>query len=182
MVGFASVEDAGECVARIIGAGIIPGGMEMMDKPAIHAAEDSCNAGYPLRCRALLIIELDAQRRSRRTSFSRGSHRQGMWSDHAANLDVGEEALAVLGWRKGGVFQPLDGFRRTIFAWTGTIPRGKLSEFDGASGNFRKIRTGVANVFHGGDGNSSVDICTMQTSRAKWTKQEASGGHPAHLR
>src|SRR5882672_7151936 len=48
MVGFAEVEAAGQCVAEIIGAGIIPGGMEMMDKPAIHAAEAFVHAGYPL--------------------------------------------------------------------------------------------------------------------------------------
>src|SRR6202048_5237949 len=59
MVGFAQVEAAGECVAEIIGAGIIPGGMEMMDKPAIHAAEAFVHAGYPLDVEALLIIELD---------------------------------------------------------------------------------------------------------------------------
>src|SRR6202021_2436559 len=59
MVGFAEVEAAGECVARIIGAGIIPGGMEMMDKPAIHAAEAFVHAGYTLEVEALLIIELD---------------------------------------------------------------------------------------------------------------------------
>ncbi len=52
MVGFAQVEAAGECVARIIGAGIIPGGMEMMDKPAIHAAEAFVHAGYPLERRS----------------------------------------------------------------------------------------------------------------------------------
>src|SRR6204780_4251189 len=62
MVGFAEVEAAGECVARIIGAGIIPGGMEMMDKPAIHAAEAFVHAGYPLDVEALLIIELDGPR------------------------------------------------------------------------------------------------------------------------
>ncbi|MGG6495579.1 UNVERIFIED_CONTAM: FAD-binding oxidoreductase, partial [Bacteroidetes bacterium 56_B9] len=58
MVGFHDVEAAGECVARIIAAGIIPGGMEMMDKPAIHAAEAFVHAGYPLDVEALLIIEL----------------------------------------------------------------------------------------------------------------------------
>src|SRR3954467_8088244 len=59
LVGFASSEDAGECVSRIIGAGIIPGGMEMMDKPAIHAVEEFVHAGYPLDVEALLIVELD---------------------------------------------------------------------------------------------------------------------------
>jgi glycolate oxidase len=43
----------------IIAAGIIPGGMEMMDRPAIHAAEAFVHAGYPLDVEALLIVELD---------------------------------------------------------------------------------------------------------------------------
>src|SRR5215470_3558601 len=59
LVGFASSEHAGECVSAIIGAGIIPGGMEMMDKPAIHAVEQFVHAGYPLDVEALLIVELD---------------------------------------------------------------------------------------------------------------------------
>src|SRR5439155_7689679 len=59
LIGFSSSEDAGECVSRIIGAGIIPGGMEMMDQPAIHAVEEFVHAGYPLDVEALLIVELD---------------------------------------------------------------------------------------------------------------------------
>src|SRR6201996_4060700 len=59
LIGFASSEDAGTCVGRIIGAGIIPGGMEMMDRPAIHAVEQFVHAGYPLDVEALLIVELD---------------------------------------------------------------------------------------------------------------------------
>ena len=62
LVGFATSEDAGDCVGRIIGAGIIPGGMEMMDRPAIHAAEEFVHAGYPLDVEALLIVELDGPR------------------------------------------------------------------------------------------------------------------------
>src|SRR3954447_6504942 len=59
LIGFAETEDAGNCVAAIIGAGIIPGGMEMMDRLAIHAAEDFVRVGYPLDVEALLIVELD---------------------------------------------------------------------------------------------------------------------------
>src|SRR5580704_1384904 len=59
LIGFSSVEGAGDCVASVIGAGIIPGGMEIMDKPAIAAAEAFVHAGYPLDCEALLIVELD---------------------------------------------------------------------------------------------------------------------------
>src|SRR4029078_5271335 len=59
LLGFPSSEAAGACVAAIIGAGIIPGGMEMMDKPAIHAAEAFVHAEYPRDVEALLIVELD---------------------------------------------------------------------------------------------------------------------------
>jgi len=59
LIGFDDVESAGACVAAIIAAGIIPAGMEMMDKPAIHAAEAFVNVGYPLDVEALLIVELD---------------------------------------------------------------------------------------------------------------------------
>src|SRR5690606_39854250 len=59
LIGFAAVEHAGACVARIIADGIVPAGMEMMDKPAIHAAEAFVNVGYPLDAEALLIVELD---------------------------------------------------------------------------------------------------------------------------
>src|SRR5688500_13607354 len=59
LMGFSSSEDAGRCVAGIIAAGVIPAGMEMMDRPAIHAVEDFVHAGYPLDAEALLIVELD---------------------------------------------------------------------------------------------------------------------------
>src|SRR3954463_10319904 len=59
LVGFPSSEAAGECVSRIIGAGIIPGGMGMMNKPGIHAVEEFVHAGSPRDVEALLIVELD---------------------------------------------------------------------------------------------------------------------------
>jgi glycolate oxidase len=59
LIGFASIEGAGDCVAAIIGAGIIPGGMGMMDRLAVEAAETFVHAGYPLEAEALLIVELD---------------------------------------------------------------------------------------------------------------------------
>ena len=59
LIGFPAPEEAGACVAAVIGAGILPGGMEMMDNPAINAAEDFVHAGYPRDVGALLIVELD---------------------------------------------------------------------------------------------------------------------------
>src|SRR3981081_1955489 len=64
LIGFASVEDGGNCVAATIAAGIIPGGLEMMDRPAIHAAQDFVHAGYPRDVEALLIVKLAARERA----------------------------------------------------------------------------------------------------------------------
>ncbi|MBI3702897.1 MAG: FAD-binding protein, partial [Rhizobiales bacterium] len=62
LVGFPTSEDAGACVSAIIAAGIIPGGMEMMYRMAIHVVEEFVHAGYPLDVEALLIVELDGPR------------------------------------------------------------------------------------------------------------------------
>ena len=104
LVGFPSSEDAGECVSRIIGAGIIPGGMEIMDGPAIAAAEQFVHAGYPLDVEALLIVELDGPAaevdspdRARRQDRARlpGGVVQG--------LAHRRRAAAVLGRTQGGI-------------------------------------------------------------------------------
>src|SRR5271166_685848 len=59
LLGFAQVESAAQCVSEVIAHGIIPAGMEMMDRPAIHAAEDFLGVGYPRDVDALLIVEVD---------------------------------------------------------------------------------------------------------------------------
>ena len=101
---FAEVEEAGECVAEIIGAGIIPGGMEMMDRPAIHAAEDFVHAGYPLDVEALLIVELDGPGVEVDHLIEPGrGDRAALRLDHAADLHLGGGAQPVLGRPQGGV-------------------------------------------------------------------------------
>ncbi len=72
LIGFSTVEAAGQCVADVIAAGIIPAGMEMMDRPAIHAAEAFVHAGYPLDVEALLIVELDGAEAECRPPARRG--------------------------------------------------------------------------------------------------------------
>ena len=155
LVGFPTSEDAGRCVADIIGAGIIPGGMEMMDRPAIHAAEDFVHAGYPRDVEALLIVELDgphargrricssASRRSPREqrasySASRRARRSGMPSGPAARRRSPPSAAS----------------RPTITAWTA---RSRARSCRRCSRRMRELSEEyglrVANVFHAGDGN-----------------------------
>ena len=59
LVGFSSVEEAGTCVSEIIAKGIIPAGMEIMDKALTKATNDFSKAGYPTEAEAMMIIELD---------------------------------------------------------------------------------------------------------------------------
>ena len=154
LIGFATTEDAGECVAAVIAAGIIPGGMEMMDRPAIHAAEAFVNAGYPLDVEALLIVELDGPPAEVEHLISQV---EAIARDHRASeirLSRDEaERLAFWSGRKAA-FPAVGRISPDYYCMDGTIPRARLAEV------LSRIRAlsdrhglAVANVFHAGDGN-----------------------------
>jgi glycolate oxidase len=154
LVGFPSAEDAGNCVARIIGAGIIPGGMEMMDRPAIHAAEAFVHAGYPLDVDALLIVELDGPQAECDHLLDRvGEIARGC---RASTLKVSEsedERLAFWAGRKAA-FPAVGRISPDYYCMDGTIPRARLSDvLRRMTEMSEKYRLRVANVFHAGDGN-----------------------------
>jgi glycolate oxidase len=154
LVGFASSESAGECVGRIIAAGIIPAGMEMMDRPAIHAAEAFVHAGYPLDVEALLIVELDGPLAEvdhllqRVAAIARDC---GATTLKASRSE--EERLAFWAGRKAA-FPAVGRISPDYYCMDGTIPRARLPEvlarMREMSGHYG-LR--VANVFHAGDGN-----------------------------
>jgi glycolate oxidase len=154
LIGFPSAEDAGSCVARIIGAGIIPGGMEMMDRPAIHAAEAFVQAGYPLEVEALLIVELDGPE-------AECSHLLNRVSEIAKNCNAAtlkasnseEERLAFWAGRKAA-FPAVGRISPDYYCMDGTIPRAKLPLVLARMREMsEKYGLRVANVFHAGDGN-----------------------------
>jgi glycolate oxidase len=119
LVGFPTSEDGGRCVADIIGAGIIPGGMEMMDKPAIHAAEDYVHAGYPLDVEALLIVELDGPHGE--VDSLLGRIEAIARDNRATTLRVSQnEAERHAFWLgRKSAFPPSAASRRITTAWTG---------------------------------------------------------------
>ena len=154
LVGFQDLEKAGDCVAKVIAAGVIPAGMEMMDKPAIHAAEAFCQAGYPMDVEALLIVELDgpAAEVDHLIDVVRGiSESCGAVSVRVSESE--EERLSFWAGRKAA-FPAVGRISPDYYCMDGTIPRHKLphvltriSELSESYG----LR--VANVFHAGDGN-----------------------------
>jgi glycolate oxidase len=154
LVGFPSSEDAGECVSRIIGAGIIPGGMEMMDRPAIKAAEEFVHAGYPLDVEALLIVELDGP-------AAEVDHLIARVEQIARDCNAGEcrvsnsEQERLLFWAgRKAAFPAVGRLSPDYYCMDGTIPRGQLPRVLAAMREMsEKYGLGVANVFHAGDGN-----------------------------
>jgi len=154
LVGFNSSEDAGTCVASIIGAGIIPGGMEMMDKPAIHAAEDFVHAGYPLDVEALLIVELDGPQAEVDHLLARVESiaaECGAVVCRASNSE--QERLLFWAGRKAA-FPAVGRISPDYYCMDGTIPRAQLPL---VLARMREMSETyglrVANVFHAGDGN-----------------------------
>jgi glycolate oxidase len=154
LVGFASSEDAGECVAKIIGAGLIPGGMEMMDRPAIHATEEFVHAGYPLDVEALLIVELDGQPAEVDHLLERVTQiAQGCRAAVVRASTSEDERLAFWAGRKAA-FPAVGRISPDYYCMDGTIPRAKLPH---VLARMREMSATYglrcANVFHAGDGN-----------------------------
>ena len=154
LVGFPSSEDAGQCVADIISAGIIPGGMEMMDRPAIHAVEEFVHADYPLNVEALLIVELDGPQVEVDQLIERVSTIAK--KNKSMTLRVSNsEAERMLFWAgRKAAFPAVGRISPDYMCMDGTIPRKKLPEvLAGMAKLSKKYNLRVANVFHAGDGN-----------------------------
>jgi glycolate oxidase len=154
LIGFDDVESAGRCVAEIIASGIIPAGMEMMDRPAIHAAEAFVNAGYPLDVEALLIVELDGPAAECTALVDRvGGIAREMGAPSIRVSTSDEERAAFWAGRKAA-FPAAGRLSPDYYCMDGTIPRRRLPEV------LSRIRAlseqhglAVINVFHAGDGN-----------------------------
>ena len=154
LLGFATVEAAGQCVADIIGAGIIPAGMEMMDRPAIHATEAFVQVGYPLDVEALLIVELDgpeAECAHLLDQVMAIAEANGATTARASQSEA--ERLAFWAGRKAA-FPAMSRVAPDYYCMDGTIPRRRLSEVLTRMRELSELHgLGVANVFHAGDGN-----------------------------
>ena len=154
LLGFPTNEQAGDAVAAIIAHGIIPGGMEMMDKLAIHAAEDFVHAGYPRDVEALLIVELDGPQAEVDYligEVSRICDEKGAVTSRISENE--EERMTFWAGRKAA-FPAVGRISPDYYCMDGTIPRAQLPLV------LKRMRElsehyglGVANVFHAGDGN-----------------------------
>jgi len=154
LIGFEKSEDGGECVARIIGSGIIPGGMEMMDRPAIHAVEEFVHAGYPLDVEALLIVELDGPRAEVDHLLERVQDIAKACRAVTCRISNSEEERLLFWAGRKAAFPAIGRISPDYFCMDGTIPRAKLPlVLMRMQEMSAKYGLRVANVFHAGDGN-----------------------------
>jgi len=154
LMGFPNSESAAATVAAIIAEGIIPAGLEMMDKPAIHAAEDFVHADYPLDVEALLICELDGPEAEVEHQIGRVeaiARRNGVETLRVSASDT-ERALFWAG--RKAAFPAVGRISPDYFCMDGTIPRHALpTVLHRMTEMSNQYGLRVANVFHAGDGN-----------------------------
>jgi glycolate oxidase len=154
MASFDDVEKAGDAVAGVIAAGIIPAGLEMMDRPAIHAVEQFAGAGYDLEAAAILLCESDGTPEEVEDEMARvtavlersGATRMTLSRDEA-------ERLRFWSGRKAA-FPAVGRISPDYYCMDGTIPRKRLGEVLAFIARMEaKYGLRCPNVFHAGDGN-----------------------------
>jgi len=154
LIGFSTIEDGGNCVSEIIANGIIPAGMEMMDKALIHATDDFVKAGYPRDAEAMLIVELDGTETEVEELIERVSQIAKKNNSSSIKISKNEKQRLKFWAGRKAAFPACGDMAPDYYCMDGTIPRGKLSmvlkEITRLS---KKYNLPVANAFHAGDGN-----------------------------
>ncbi len=154
LAAFDSVERAGDAVAAIIAAGLLPAGLEMMDNLAIRAAEDFVHAGYPVDAAAILLCEVDGLAEQAATDCERA--RAILWETGAREVRVAEnEEQRKKFWAgRKAAFPAIGRLSPDYYCMDGTIPRRRLAEvLERIAQRAAEHGLPVANVFHAGDGN-----------------------------
>jgi glycolate oxidase len=154
MASFDDVRKAGDAVAAVIAAGIIPAGLEMMDKPMTAAVEDFVHAGYDLDAAAILLCESDGT--PDEVAEEIGRMRAVLEGCGATRLEVSEnEAQRLTFWSgRKNAFPASGRISPDYMCMDSTIPRARLADILLAIGEM-EIKYGLrcCNVFHAGDGN-----------------------------
>ena len=177
LAAFDSVEQAGAAVARIIAAGIVPAGLEMMDNPAIRAAEDFVHAGYPVDAAAILICELDGF--DAEVSFEVMRVRELLLAEGATDVRTARDDAERLRFWQGrkAAFPAVGRISPDYYCRDGTIPRRELPAVLNRIAELSdEYGLRVANVFHAGDGNLHPLILYDANVPGELDKAEELGG------
>jgi len=177
LAAFDDVAKAGAAVGNIIAAGVIPAGLEMMDRLAIRAAEDFVHAGYPLDCEALLLCEVDGV--NEEVSDDIRIVRDVLVSSGATEIRTAESEEQRLKFWAGrkAAFPAVGRLAPDYYCMDGTIPRGQLPHvLKRIAEMSAEYGLAVANVFHAGDGNLHPLILFDANQPGELHKAEEFGG------
>src|SRR5688500_15253450 len=175
LFGFERVEDAGACVAAIIGAGIIPVALEYMDRPAIKICEAFAHAGYPLDVDAMLIIEVEGSDAEIDDMLKRIVAIAEPCHPMTRRVSQSEAESAAI-WKGRKSAFGATGRISDYICMDGTIPTGRLPYVLKRIDEICKgYGLAVANVFHAGDGNLHPLILFDINKPGEMEKAEAAG-------
>jgi len=154
MASFSEVTTAGEAVSKIISNGIIPAGLELMDKSAIRAAEDFIHAGYPVDAAAILLCEVDGSLAEVDAQIEQVQYvlKEGGATD--IQIAVEEEQRKIFWAGRKAAFPAVGRLSPDYYCMDGTIPRFQLGKILQRIHDLsEEYGLSVVNVFHAGDGN-----------------------------
>ena len=182
MAAFDDIEKAGDAVARIIGAGIIPAALEMMDNPAIRAAEEFVHANYPVDAAAILLCELDGtagEVAEQIQQVEKVLKERGAGEIRKAR----DEQERIIFWSgRKAAFPAVGRISPDYYCMDGTIPRQRLAEVLKKTAELsEKYKLRVANVFHAGDGNLHPLILYDANNPGELKRAEELGGQILEL-
>jgi len=182
LASFDDVEKAGGAVAKIIGAGVIPGGLEMMDNLAIRAVEDFVKAGYPVDAEAILLCELDGAETDVDEDIAcvEGLLREAGATEVRVAQDEAQRQRFWAG--RKNAFPAVGRISPDYYCMDGTIPRRELPRvLKGIAQLSTEYGLRVANVFHAGDGNMHPLILFDANLPGEMDRAEALGGRILEL-
>lgn len=154
LASFDSIEEAGSAVAAVIGEGLIPAGLEMMDNHTIRATEMFVQAGYPTESAAIVLCELDGLPEQVSTDLDKAE--RVLWKNGAnmVRRSQSESERHTFWAGRKAAFPAIGRIAADYYCMDGTIPRRHLAEvLKGISALSKEYCLPVANVFHAGDGN-----------------------------
>ena len=154
LIGFSTIEDGGRCVSDIISSGIIPSGMEVMDKALIHATDNFVKAGYPRDAEAMMIIELDGTEKEVEELIKKVSEIAKKNKFSSMKISKNEKQRIQFWAGRKAAFPACGAIAPDYMCMDGTIPRSKLADVLREINRLaKKYNLVVANAFHAGDGN-----------------------------
>ncbi len=176
LAAFDNVGKAGAAVSAVIAGGVLPAGLEMMDKLAIQAAEAYAQAGYPLDAEAVLLVEVDGTNEEVSEDVKR-VHDLLLGAGATSVRTARDEAEQKRFWAgRKAAFPAVGRLAPDYYCMDGTIPRRELPAVLTRMAELsREYALPVANVFHAGDGNLHPLILYDANVEGEWAKAERFG-------